>query len=125
MQALFRQWPTRRDRAGRIMVAGSGARAGVGRCGKHQAVHANAAPGTLAHSRQTDPSRPLFCSQCFGNMHEQGQGRQMPIHYGSRELNFHTISSTLATQLPHAVGAAYCLKVGGWVQRGEGGREGK
>ena len=49
--------------------------------------------------------------QCFGNMHEQGKGRQMPIHYGSRELNFHTISSPLATQLPHAVGAAYCLKV--------------
>ena len=44
-------------------------------------------------------------------MHEQGKGRQMPIHYGSRELNFHTISSPLATQLPHAVGAAYCLKV--------------
>ena len=35
----------------------------------------------------------------------------MPIHYGSKELNFHTISSPLATQLPHAVGAAYALKV--------------
>lgn len=49
--------------------------------------------------------------QCFGNMHEQGKGRQMPIHYGSRALNFHTISSTLATQLPHAVGAAYAMKL--------------
>lgn len=36
----------------------------------------------------------------------------MPVHYGSRELNFHTISSPLATQLPHAVGAAYAMKVG-------------
>ena len=44
-------------------------------------------------------------------MHEQGKGRQMPIHYGSRALNFHTISSPLATQLPHAAGAAYALKV--------------
>ncbi len=34
----------------------------------------------------------------------------MPIHYGSAALNFHTISSPLATQLPHAVGAAYALK---------------
>lgn len=34
----------------------------------------------------------------------------MPIHYGSKQLNFHTISSPLATQLPHAVGAAYALK---------------
>ncbi|PRW51143.1 2-oxoisovalerate dehydrogenase subunit alpha mitochondrial-like [Chlorella sorokiniana] len=49
--------------------------------------------------------------QCFGNWHEQGKGRQMPIHYGSRDLNFHTISSTLATQLPHAVGAGYAIKM--------------
>ncbi len=49
--------------------------------------------------------------QCYGNIHGHGKGRQMPIHYGSKELNFHTISSPLATQLPHAVGAAYALKV--------------
>ena len=49
--------------------------------------------------------------QCFGNHKEPGKGRQMPIHYGSAALNFHTISSPLATQLPHAVGAAYALKV--------------
>ena len=49
--------------------------------------------------------------QCFGNILEPGKGRQMPIHYGSKALNFHTIGSSLATQLPHAVGAAYALKV--------------
>lgn len=49
--------------------------------------------------------------QCFGNSLETAKGRQMPVHYGSRHLNFHTISSPLATQLPHAVGAAYALKV--------------
>ncbi len=37
----------------------------------------------------------------------------MPIHYGSKALSFHTIGSALATQLPHAVGAAYALKVCG------------
>ena len=49
--------------------------------------------------------------QCYGNERDLGKGRQMPIHYGSRALNFHTISSPLATQLPHAAGAAYALKV--------------
>ncbi len=38
------------------------------------------------------------------------QGRQMPIHYGSKELCYQTISSPLATQLPHAAGAAYAMK---------------
>lgn len=35
----------------------------------------------------------------------------MPVHYGSAALNLHTISSPLATQLPHAAGAAYALKM--------------
>ena len=50
-----------------------------------------------------------FADQCFGNELEPGKGRQMPIHYGSQELAFHTISSPLATQLPQAVGTAYAL----------------
>ena len=37
--------------------------------------------------------------------------RQMPIHYGSRALNYHTISSPLGTQLPQAVGVAYKMKL--------------
>ena len=49
--------------------------------------------------------------QCFSNIADLGKGRQMPVHYGSKELNFQTISSPLATQLPHAVGAAYSLKL--------------
>ena len=55
---------------------------------------------------------PACRLQCYGNHLGHGKGRQMPIHYGSKELNFQTISSPLATQLPHAVGAAYALKVG-------------
>jgi 2-oxoisovalerate dehydrogenase E1 component alpha subunit len=35
----------------------------------------------------------------------------MPVHYGSSELAFQCVSSPLTTQLPHAVGAAYALKM--------------
>lgn len=49
--------------------------------------------------------------QCFGNVKDLGKGKQMPVHYGSRELNFQTISSPLATQLPQASGVAYALKL--------------
>lgn len=51
-----------------------------------------------------------FMNQCYGNDNDLGRGRQMPVHYGSREHNFVTISSTLATQMPQASGAAYALK---------------
>lgn len=50
-------------------------------------------------------------SQLFANIKDPGQGRNMPVHYGSAALNLHTISSPLATQLPHAAGAAYALKM--------------
>ena len=44
-----------------------------------------------------------FCHQCFSNSKDLGTGKQMPIHYGSRELNFVTISSPLATQMPQGL----------------------
>lgn len=34
----------------------------------------------------------------------------MPVHYGSKDLNFVTISSPLSTQMPQAVGSAYAYK---------------
>mmetsp|Transcript_34409 Transcript_34409/g.42396 ORF Transcript_34409/g.42396 Transcript_34409/m.42396 type:complete len:204 (+) Transcript_34409:157-768(+) len=40
-----------------------------------------------------------FIDQCFSNCGDPGKGRQMPIHYGSKELNFQTISSPLTTQV--------------------------
>jgi len=52
-----------------------------------------------------------FTNQCFSNDLDLGKGRQMPIHYGSRALNYQTISSPLGTQLPQAVGAAYHMKL--------------
>lgn len=36
-----------------------------------------------------------FIDQCYGNVGDKGKGRQMPVHYGSRDLNFVTISSPL------------------------------
>lgn len=52
-----------------------------------------------------------FIDQCYGNVDDDGKGRQMPVHYGCKQLNFVTISSPLATQMPQAVGAAYALKL--------------
>jgi 2-oxoisovalerate dehydrogenase E1 component alpha subunit len=52
-----------------------------------------------------------FTDQCFANKSDLGKGRQMPVHYGSRALNYHTISSPLGTQLPQAVGVAYRFKL--------------
>ncbi|KAF4446256.1 2-oxoisovalerate dehydrogenase subunit alpha mitochondrial [Fusarium albosuccineum] len=52
-----------------------------------------------------------FMGQLFANKRDPGRGRSMPVHYGSKELNIHSISSPLATQLPQASGAAYALKM--------------
>lgn len=63
--------------------------------------------GVLVHRGFTIPQ---FIDQCFGNVDDEGKGRQMPVHYGSKVLNFVTISSPLSTQIPQAVGAAYAFK---------------
>ncbi|CAK4687896.1 unnamed protein product [Aphanomyces euteiches] len=52
-----------------------------------------------------------FANQLFSNCDDLGKGRQMPVHYGSKELNYQTVSSPLATQIPQAVGAAYGFKL--------------
>ncbi|PPQ92829.1 hypothetical protein CVT25_004317 [Psilocybe cyanescens] len=50
-------------------------------------------------------------AQVFGNEDDtSGKGRQMPVHFGSPEHHFHTISSPLATQIPQAAGVAYALR---------------
>ncbi|MDP2633597.1 MAG: thiamine pyrophosphate-dependent dehydrogenase E1 component subunit alpha [Pseudoalteromonas sp.] len=52
-----------------------------------------------------------FMNQMFSNELDLGKGRQMPIHYGSAELNYMTISSPLGTQIPQATGYAYGQKI--------------
>ena len=50
-------------------------------------------------------------AQCFGNEEDKsGKGRQMPVHFGSSEHHFLTISSPLATQIPQAAGVGYALR---------------
>ena len=44
------------------------------------------------------------------HINASGKGKQMPVHYGSAEHNFVTISSPLTTQMPQAVGSAYAFK---------------
>ena len=58
-------------------------------------------------------SSEQFMNQLLSNDLDFGKGRQMPIHYGSHELNYMTISSPLATQIPQAAGYAYGQKLAG------------
>lgn len=54
-----------------------------------------------------------MANQVVGNHLDVGKGRQMPIHYGSKELNIANISSPLATQIPHASGSGYHYRIKG------------
>jgi len=47
----------------------------------------------------------------FARAADHSGGRQFLHHYASRKLGIHTISSVIAAQLPHAVGAAYAFKL--------------
>lgn len=51
--------------------------------------------------------------QCTGNLNDVAKGRQMPVHYGSKELNMAFVSSPLATQISHAAGAGYGYRLRG------------
>ena len=51
-----------------------------------------------------------YLAQIFGSAADTStKGRQMPCHYGSKALNFVTLSSVMATQMPQAVGTAYAM----------------
>lgn len=49
--------------------------------------------------------------QLTGNQHDLGKGKQMPIHYGTKDLNIVTVSSPLCTQVPQASGAGYKYRI--------------
>ncbi|GBE58733.1 dehydrogenase E1 component family protein [Babesia ovata] len=50
-------------------------------------------------------------NQLFANKGDEGKGRQMPISYSKKECNIHAICTPLTSQLPHAAGAGYALKL--------------
>lgn len=52
-------------------------------------------------------------SQLFGTHQDECKGRQMPISYSKKEINLHAICTPLTSQLPHASGAGYALKLQG------------
>ncbi len=51
-----------------------------------------------------------FLYNLFGRVEDPTKGRQMPCHEAYRAANFASISSPLATQLPHAVGMAWAAR---------------
>lgn len=66
--------------------------------------------GALAYRGYTTAQ---FMNQMFSNEKDPNKGRQMPVHYGQKDLNFMTISSPLGTQIPQAAGYAYGQKMAG------------
>lgn len=66
--------------------------------------------GVLAYRGYTTEQ---FMNQMFSNKEDPNKGRQMPIHYGDKKLNFMTVSSPLGTQIPQASGYAYGQKMAG------------
>jgi 2-oxoisovalerate dehydrogenase E1 component alpha subunit len=52
-----------------------------------------------------------FMCQLFGNAEDPVKGRQMPVHHSVKALNFVTVASPVATQIPHAVGTAWAAKL--------------
>jgi pyruvate dehydrogenase E1 component alpha subunit/2-oxoisovalerate dehydrogenase E1 component alpha subunit len=54
-----------------------------------------------------------YLAQVFGTADDVLKGRQMPSHMSSRAVNVVAWSSTVATQLPQAVGAAWAARKAG------------
>jgi pyruvate dehydrogenase E1 component alpha subunit/2-oxoisovalerate dehydrogenase E1 component alpha subunit len=54
-----------------------------------------------------------YVAQIFGNDDDVAKGRQLPCHPGTRAAKYVTMSSCIATQLPHAVGMAMAAKIKG------------
>jgi 2-oxoisovalerate dehydrogenase E1 component alpha subunit len=89
----------------------------------HEAVQAGAA---MAFERGKDVCVPYYRDlgldigiglspyevllSLFARAADHSGGRQFPHHYASKRLGLYTISSIIAAQTSHAVGAAYALK---------------
>lgn len=58
------------------------------------------------------PLKDLMC-QFMGNAADLVKGHQMPCHYAYKPGNYLSISSPVGTQIPHAVGLAWAMKLRG------------
>jgi len=58
------------------------------------------------------PLKDLIC-QLIGNSEDPVKGHQMPCHYAYRKGNYVSISSPVGTQIPHAVGIGWAMKLRG------------
>ncbi len=56
------------------------------------------------------PLKELIC-QFMENSGDAAKGRQMPCHYVYRQGNYLSISSPVGTQIPHALGVAWAMKL--------------
>jgi pyruvate dehydrogenase E1 component alpha subunit/2-oxoisovalerate dehydrogenase E1 component alpha subunit len=54
-----------------------------------------------------------YIAQIFGNGNDYAKGHQLPCHPGSRASRYVTMSSCVASQLPHAQGMAWAAKLRG------------
>jgi len=52
-----------------------------------------------------------YVDHMFCNVSDLIHGRQMPNHFGSRELNIVQVSSPIGSKIPHAAGCAYAMKL--------------
>jgi pyruvate dehydrogenase E1 component alpha subunit len=52
-------------------------------------------------------------AEWFGNSGDTSKGRQMPVHYSFRSINFVSISSPIGTQISQATGAAMAARIRG------------
>jgi pyruvate dehydrogenase E1 component alpha subunit len=52
-----------------------------------------------------------YVAQIFGNANDVSKGHAMPCHPGLRDERYLTMSSCIATQLPHAVGLAMAAQI--------------
>lgn len=50
-------------------------------------------------------------NEWYGNDGDTSKGRQMPVHYSNRSINFVSISSPIGTQITHAAGAAMAARI--------------
>jgi pyruvate dehydrogenase E1 component subunit alpha len=56
------------------------------------------------------PVKKIF-AHLFGNSDDSMLGRQMPSHWGYKEINFASVASPIATHLPVATGVAISMKM--------------